>query len=99
MFKCCKTYNIKNINTFRRPTKEFPMNGWIFPCMGLSTTICSLPTERTIYIKQYEINMCHSCQTIKKTIRNETGRIYKRCINIEDNYNLRQTNSSTSFII
>lgn len=90
MFDCCKKEkNIININTFKKYNKEFPINGWIFPCIGLSNKFCDIPISKTIIIDKYEINMCNDCQKKLNIEENEKENVYKKCKNIELKYELR----------
>ena len=90
MFDCCKKEKkIININTFKKNNKEFPVNGWIFPCIGLLNNKCGSPTSKTIIIDKYEINMCYDCQKKLNIYKNEKEKVYKKCKNIELKYELR----------
>ena len=90
MFDCCKKEKvIININTFKKHNKEFPVNGWIFPCIGLLNNKCGSPTSKTIIIDKYEINMCSDCQKKFNIEENEKENVYKKCKNIELKYELR----------
>ena len=100
MFLCCKKQDeYININIFKIPNKEFPINGWIFPCFGLSNYICRKPISKTIIINKYEINMCSECQKRMKLIKNEKKDLYKRCKIIELKYNLRLKDEKRNLFI
>jgi hypothetical protein len=90
MLSCCKKEKkIININTFKKHSNDFPVNGWIFPCIGLSDNICGEPISKTIIIDKYEINMCSYCQKKLNIDKNEKDKVYKICKDLEFIYELR----------